>query len=489
MEKSKNNQLDKNNIFVEELPLFFTYKIRKKIDNDFKFYSPEQEPSDSYVFICGKCNREFKEFFVLKRHVLEVEYNKKEKCNYCLGYFKRVIEHYPHCNSFLKFQFNSQVNKFCSKRTTKKNIRINNNFDIQSITQKVYEELISTEKYHIIDNSFVYFPEFFIGEGCYGAVVFGIKLNDFFPLAIKVQKHNNGKDYLNIENEILSQIPNDLAFPKVYYHEANSEGNILIESLLGPTLKKLFKFSSFNLDIKTIYNIGLDILECFELLHSIGYVHLDLKLDNVAIQFKNKNNNKSNLKCVLLDFGKAINFLNLNKKKEKLKNRKFGGNKNYSSVNILKGGIPSPKDDLISLVYLLSFLYKGYLPWSFLEENDKNRYFNNLIKEKEKFSPISFCGNDFSDLNIIFNDLNKISSNDKPNYFMYKKIFSKFAQNNYNSETNEFRFKWEEKFMTVMREFNYNNNYSLLTSTINELFDGIPHQLAYSFLTQFSLKI
>ena len=110
------------------------------------------------------------------------------------------------------------------KRTTKKNIRINNNFDIQSITQKVYEELFSTEKYHIIDNSFVYFPEFFIGEGCYRSVMFGIKLNDFFPLLLKFKS---------------------IIMEKITY------------------IYKIKYCRNFNLDIKPIYNIRLDILESF----------------------------------------------------------------------------------------------------------------------------------------------------------------------------------------------------------------------------------
>ena len=55
MEKSDYEQPNKNYIFAEELPLFFTYKIRNKIDNDSKFNSLEQEPNDSFVFICGIC--------------------------------------------------------------------------------------------------------------------------------------------------------------------------------------------------------------------------------------------------------------------------------------------------------------------------------------------------------------------------------------------------------------------------------------------------
>ena len=49
------------------------------------------------------------------------------------------------------------------------------------------------------------------------------------------------------------------------------------------------------------------------------------------------------------------------------------------------------------------------------------------------------------------------------------------------------RFKWEERFYYVMREFSLNKNYALLNDTINELFEGIPLQIAYSYINQFAI--
>ena len=49
------------------------------------------------------------------------------------------------------------------------------------------------------------------------------------------------------------------------------------------------------------------------------------------------------------------------------------------------------------------------------------------------------------------------------------------------------KFKWVEIFYYIIGEFNLNKNYVLLNETINELFEGIPLQIAYSYISQFSI--
>jgi serine/threonine protein kinase len=71
---------------------------------------------------------------------------------------------------------------------------------------------------------------------------------------------------------------------KIYYHEKNEEGNLIIESLILSTLDKLFKICSFNLDIKATCNIGYDILTCLEELYRFSFLHMDLKPDNIGFK-------------------------------------------------------------------------------------------------------------------------------------------------------------------------------------------------------------
>ncbi len=61
-------------------PIFITYTITKRnslINNEI-----DSNNNKIFSFNCSKCGKPFKNFFLLKRHFLEVEYNKKEKCNF-----------------------------------------------------------------------------------------------------------------------------------------------------------------------------------------------------------------------------------------------------------------------------------------------------------------------------------------------------------------------------------------------------------------------
>ena len=285
-----------------------------KIPKD-KNRSPNLD-SNLFLFNCTKCGRSFDDFFLLKRHVLQVEFKIKFKCKFCLKYFKRVNEHYPHCSSYFSSHFNCLRNLRDKKNEYRQRHKKDTSFNINQIIKGFFEEFKSKEKYNIVEDSFIYFPDFIIGEGSFGVVVFGVKLDDLTPVAVKVQKRSYGENDLKIEKEILSLFQENLPFPRLYYYETNINGNLLIEALMGPTLKKLFKFCSYNLDLNSICNIGIDIIESLELLHEKGYVHLDLKADNIAIKLENiNNNNNRTITCTLLDFGKAIKFTKLNKKK------------------------------------------------------------------------------------------------------------------------------------------------------------------------------
>jgi hypothetical protein len=126
-----------------------------------------------------------------------VELKFKEQCHYCSNFYSRVKEHYPQCKLFLPNHLN--VNFIKDKKDTLKQQYLDlTSFNTSKIIEKYVNDLKDTERNFTIDNSFLYFPDFKIGEGSYGAVVFGIKLNNYTPVAVKVQKNNDKKDHLEI---------------------------------------------------------------------------------------------------------------------------------------------------------------------------------------------------------------------------------------------------------------------------------------------------
>ena len=319
-------------------PLFITYQTK---DNS-KFNT---------FFECSKCSKKFNSFYNLKRHYLQVELNIKENCKYCGKNFKRIDEHMQHC----KFLINSNKTFINNNKIDKDlfNSTISVGFESSNIIKKIIPDLLLNNKNCKIDNRFIYFPDYIIGKGAYGTVIFGINLENNIPVAIKVQKKDNKIDLLEKEREIMEIMPKDFPFPKIYYKNINEEGNIIIESLCGPSLNKLYYFCDKKFDIITISNIAIDIISSLENLHNTGYLHLDIKDDNIVILLQDYKKAKGQISCILIDFGKSFKLGDNNNKYNKSKLKNIGGNYRYASRNILKNGIPNKKDDLESLLYLL----------------------------------------------------------------------------------------------------------------------------------------
>ena len=101
--------------------------------------------------------------------------------------------------------------------------------------------------------------------------------------------------------------------------------------------------------ILRVARMGIDILACLQRLHSIGFCHMDLKLENIC--FKNS-------QYTLIDFGCSIR---INFKKKKCK--KARGNTMFASVRQLHSRVV-PADDVESLLYLMTYCLDDFnLPW------------------------------------------------------------------------------------------------------------------------------
>jgi len=72
---------------------------------------------------------------------------------------------------------------------------------------------------------------------------------------------------------------------------------------LGPSLKKMIiksKYAAFSK--QTVIQIGLQLIDRLHALHSIGYLHMDIKPDNLLLQSENFSSLESS-NIFLIDFG------------------------------------------------------------------------------------------------------------------------------------------------------------------------------------------
>ena len=103
------------------------------------------------------------------------------------------------------------------------------------------------------------------------------------------------------------------------------------------------------LDQAQVLEVVIQTLDILQAIHSVGYTYNDLKPDNIMMN----NDKHRKLRLTLTDFGLASKY-NCEDKQEV-----FLGNYLFASLNQLEFKVAQPKDDLISLCYMMFYLLNG----------------------------------------------------------------------------------------------------------------------------------
>lgn len=448
----------------------------------------KNDKSIANSFVCGYCGKSFGENWVLTRHIIQVEQKKMEKCNICGKECTRLKEHINMFHPSKKSIFiNSKAsnNEFLIENVIKENIIIEP-FSLIQIMTSIYDKLINQDEINYI-NKFVNFNSLVLGIGKFSKVNFGCNKETKEPVAIKTQIFDPiGNIYIE-ECKILKKLDKSIFFPKFKYFQKKDGKNILVESLFGPTLDRLFSFCNYNFDIPTISKIGIDILSALEDLHGIGYLHLDIKPSNMAILFMDEQKDFINSKIGLLDLDNSISFLDEKGVHYKKKNFPpfFKGTAFYASIDTLKGECISRRDDIENLFYVLFFFYIHETPWSKYDEKNKKIYTYNVIEEKKKFDPKLWIGSDFEELIDFYLTIKKINYYEEPNYSFLKKILYYAIIKNNEKIEKEFKYNWEKKFVMINQNNNDLNGNENLKRLINDVFIGYPKDITIKYLKQF----
>lgn len=99
-------------------------------------------------------------------------------------------------------------------------------------------------------------------------------------VAIKLEHHTVCPSFLREEVDIYSSLSGQAGFPQVYWDGGKDDFNIMVFELLGPNLEDLFRYCGNRFSLHTTLMIFEQLLRRFESLHSMRYLHRDVKPEN-----------------------------------------------------------------------------------------------------------------------------------------------------------------------------------------------------------------
>jgi serine/threonine protein kinase len=192
-----------------------------------------------------------------------------------------------------------------------------------------------------------------IGEGCFGKIYKGENIRTAETVAIKMESHLSESRLLYNESKILQYLSKTPFVPEMKWFHVDIDKDYMVMTLLGESIMDVIKRTRI-FPMSWIQNVAKQTTKILQNIHEKEILHRDIKPENFLFGV---GENKKNL--YLIDFGMAKCYRPQGEKRI----NKLIGTKNYASVSVQMLWEPSRRDDLESLVYVLIFLYYGYLEW------------------------------------------------------------------------------------------------------------------------------
>lgn len=147
---------------------------------------------------------------------------------------------------------------------------------------------------------------------------------------------------------------------------------VMVTQYLSKTLGQLASQRKDGLTSHEMFKVVNDMLYVIEGVHSKGFLHRDLKPDNIMV---GKHPNKDQQQLYLIDYGLSRKYTMSDGKHIPYSSfRSFAGTPRYASIQAHMVGEQGRRDDLESMMYVMIFLAKGSLPWQGMRaKNHKDR--------------------------------------------------------------------------------------------------------------------
>ncbi|CAJ0932163.1 unnamed protein product, partial [Mesorhabditis belari] len=276
-----------------------------------------------------------------------------------------------------------------------------------------------------------------LGEGGFGAVY---KVSDpSGEYALKVEGVSEAIQVLKMEVFVLNELAQrgGRHFCKIYDKGRFGTFNYVVMTLVGKSLQDLRKEGpGGHMSLGTAVSVGIQSLEALEDLHSIGYLHRDVKPGNYTI---GRVELRELRKVYVLDFGMCRKFTNEQGVIRKPRQAAgFRGTVRYAPISCHLQRELCRKDDVETWLYQQVELTTGNLPWKNIQD------MNQVGEYKKKCRNQPFVAELFAGCPPIYESVMRLCDNykyyDAPDYVkIYGMMRTIFAQG-----VPEFPYDWEK---------------------------------------------
>lgn len=172
-----------------------------------------------------------------------------------------------------------------------------------------------------------------LGSGAFGEIFKCVDLKTGEKAAAKLEPASTKHPQVFYEAKILKLINKTntaVGFPALKWAGREGDYNIMIMTLLGPSLEDLFNFCDRKFSLKTVLMLADQMLQRIEYMHNNDFIHRDIKPDNFVMGLGNKGH-----RVYFIDFGLSKRYRNPQTKEHiPYRDKKsLTGTARYASIN------------------------------------------------------------------------------------------------------------------------------------------------------------
>ena len=253
-----------------------------------------------------------------------------------------------------------------------------------------------------------------VGSGTFGLIFSAKNVNTDDLVAVKLEPTSQ-TDTLTHEAAVLQRLAGTPGIPTLRYYGIPDHNRYMVIDLFDKTLQGVSFDYKKSIPVPIVRMYALQMIQIISAVHEKGFIHRDIKPENFMVK-------KDDELLYLIDFGLARTYIDgkdgkhRDNKQQRLRleganpSQKITGTARYVSTHIHDGNEPSRRDDLISAMYVISYLLKGRLPWKTCASNESLAEMKKNILPQELFLdlPASYID--------VFNYACALSYDQKPDY-------------------------------------------------------------------------